>query len=158
MLPLQFLPCVVGYVSTYAGVCGQAGVLDGTAAEALFSDVGDVQCLSNCSVLVAEPGSGRIRIILDSSGTCPDPAAATAGTSASSFYTCSFTPLTMPHFQILLPITVTVALSCTLMTTPGTHQGQGWCVDACSKLEIDGQSGKLAPAQSMDLLQHSCCK
>ena len=53
--------------------------MDGNAAEALFSDVWDVQCLDDCSVLVAEPGSGRIRTIQDSSGTCPDPAASTAG-------------------------------------------------------------------------------
>ncbi|DBA78889.1 TPA: hypothetical protein ACH3X1_008771 [Trebouxia sp. C0004] len=68
-----------GVVSTYAGVCGKAGDVDGNAAEALFSDVWDVQCLDNCSVLVAEPGSGRIRTIQDSSGTCPDPAGSTAG-------------------------------------------------------------------------------
>ena len=50
--------------------------MDGDAEEALFSDVYDVQCLVNCSVLVAEPGSGRIRLILDSSTDCPAAAAA----------------------------------------------------------------------------------
>jgi len=62
--------------------------VDGNAAEALFSDVWDVQCLDNCSVLVAEPGSGRIRTIQDSSGTCPDPAASTAGLVPQDFCIC----------------------------------------------------------------------
>jgi len=79
---------IAGVVSTYAGVCGKAGDVDGNAAEALFSDVWDVQCLDNCSVLVAEPGSGRIRTIQDSSGTCPDPAASTAGLVPQHFCIC----------------------------------------------------------------------
>lgn len=59
-----------GFVSTYAGTCGEAGDKDGDAREALFSDVFDIQCLANCSVLVAEPGTGRVRLILDSN-QCP---------------------------------------------------------------------------------------
>lgn len=46
--------------------------MDGDAGEALFSDVFDVQCLANCSVLVAEPNTGRVRLILDSND-CPAP-------------------------------------------------------------------------------------
>lgn len=65
-----------GFVSTYAGTCGEAGDIDGGAQEALFSDVFDIQCLANCSVLVAEPGTGRVRLILDSDH-CP--ASATPG-------------------------------------------------------------------------------
>ena len=60
-----------GLVSTYAGVCGEAGDVDGDAEDAMFTEVYDVQCLANCSVLVAEPGSGRIRLVLDSAGDCP---------------------------------------------------------------------------------------
>lgn len=60
----------LGSVSTYAGICGEAGEADGGAQEALFDDVFDVQCLANCSVLVTEPGTGRVRLILDSDD-CP---------------------------------------------------------------------------------------
>ena len=57
-------------LATYAGTCGQAGDVDGAAQDALFSKVFDVQCLSNCSVLVSEPGSGRVRLILDTVEHC----------------------------------------------------------------------------------------
>lgn len=62
-----------GAVSTYAGTCGQSGDTDGGAQDALFSEVYDVQCLANCSVMVTEPGTGRVRLILDSQH-CPAPA------------------------------------------------------------------------------------
>lgn len=52
---------------------------------------------------------------------------------------------------------VILAVSCTLMTTPESCQGQGWCVNTCTRLENHGLSGNLAPAQSMDLPQHSHC-
>ena len=58
-------------MSTYAGICGEAGDRDGDAEDAMFSGILDIQCLANCSVLVTEPGSGRIRLILDSSADCP---------------------------------------------------------------------------------------
>lgn len=58
-------------MSTYAGTCGEAGDVDGAAQDALFSEVFDVQCLANCSVLVSEPGSGRVRLILDTADDCP---------------------------------------------------------------------------------------
>ena len=61
-------------MSTYAGTCGQkTGETDGGAQDALFSEVFDVQCLANCSVMVTEPGTGRVRLILDSE-QCPAPA------------------------------------------------------------------------------------
>lgn len=60
-----------GQVTTYAGVCNTAGYVDGLADEAMFSTISDVQCLANCSVLVAEPSSGRIRLVVDSSSKCP---------------------------------------------------------------------------------------
>ena len=58
-------------MTTYAGVCNTAGYVDGLADEAMFSTISDVQCLANCSVLVAEPSSGRIRLVVDSSSKCP---------------------------------------------------------------------------------------
>ena len=62
--------CCVCVVTSLAGKCGWPGDVDGPADEALLSDVLDVQCLSNCSVLVTEPGAGRIRLIQDPSQPC----------------------------------------------------------------------------------------
>ncbi len=100
---LHHPPCIAGVVSTYAGICGKAGDVDGNAAEALFSDVWDVQCLDNCSVLVAEPGSGRIRTIQDSSGTCP---ASTAGFVSPKTHAlaCSLTLLTSLSTSCILAV------------------------------------------------------
>ncbi|KAL3150340.1 hypothetical protein ABBQ32_000184 [Trebouxia sp. C0010 RCD-2024] len=67
-----------GSVSTYAGRCGETGEKDGGAQDALFSEVFDVQCLANCSVMVTEPGTGRVRLILDSEH-CPAPSAPPGG-------------------------------------------------------------------------------
>lgn len=51
------------YVSTLAGGCGgKPGFADGPAADALFSDgMQSLACLPNCSLLVGDLGSGRLR-------------------------------------------------------------------------------------------------
>ena len=67
--------CTAGEVSTFAGQCESPGEHDGDSSEAQFSTaIQGVACLSNCSVLVADPSSRCVRII-DVGGHCPRSAA-----------------------------------------------------------------------------------
>lgn len=51
-----------GLVSTLAGTCGLSGARDGPADEALFSNsMKSLVCLANCSVLVGDVATGRLR-------------------------------------------------------------------------------------------------
>ena len=71
------LPCkmrrmiLIGEVDTLAGQCTHSGDMDGDASEALFSTAIDgIACLSNCSILVADPSSRTVRVITPD-GDCP---------------------------------------------------------------------------------------
>ena len=62
---------VAGEVDTLAGQCTHSGDVDGDANEALFSTaIEGIACLSNCSILVADPSSRTVRIITPD-GNCP---------------------------------------------------------------------------------------
>ncbi|KAL4457444.1 hypothetical protein ABPG75_012309 [Micractinium tetrahymenae] len=60
-------------VSTLAGACGEKpGFADGPAGEALFSDgMKSLVCLPNCSLLVGDLGSGRLRLVDIDDPQCP---------------------------------------------------------------------------------------
>ena len=62
---------LAGEVDTLAGQCTHSGDADGDASEALFSTaIEGIACLSNCSILVADPSSRTVRIITPD-GDCP---------------------------------------------------------------------------------------
>ena len=69
--PSKWASRVVGEVDTLAGQCTHSGNMDGDATEALFSTaIEGIACLSNCSILVADPSSRTVRIITPD-GECP---------------------------------------------------------------------------------------
>ena len=60
---IRSIDTTTGTVSTLAGACGERpGHEDGPAAEARFgSSIKSIVCLANCSVLVGDVGTGRLR-------------------------------------------------------------------------------------------------
>ncbi|GAB4820848.1 hypothetical protein N2152v2_007894 [Parachlorella kessleri] len=60
-----------GNVSTLAGKCGTPGARDGPGGEALFSSsMKSVVCLVNCSLLVADVSTGRLRLVIVHDAQC----------------------------------------------------------------------------------------